>query len=160
VRAEPGAAADGEGAALSLICRVTTRLCALPLDRVVETMRPLPVEPVAGAPDFVRGLAIVRGGPIPVVDAARLLGGDFDGQPTRFVTVRAGDRRIALAVDAVLGVRALPAASRGPFPPMLGAMASDVVSAIGMLDARLLLVLETTRLLPESVWSEIEGGGA
>src|SRR5688572_15607941 len=64
----------GANRAMWLICRVSTRVCALPLDAVVETMRPLVVEPVAGAPGFVSGLSIVRGEPIPVVDAARLLG--------------------------------------------------------------------------------------
>ena len=43
-------------------------LAALPLEHVVETMRPLPVEPLGDAPRFILGLSIVRGEPIPVVD--------------------------------------------------------------------------------------------
>jgi purine-binding chemotaxis protein CheW len=58
----------------TLLCRVRERLCALPLAHVVETMRPLPIEPLGGMPGFVQGIAIIRGAPVPVVDAGALLG--------------------------------------------------------------------------------------
>src|ERR1700733_14675484 len=98
---------------MSLLFRVRARLCALPLAHVVETMRPLPVEAMAGAPRCVRGLAIIRGAPIPVVDVAELLGegsvqtdtGTRSQPAARFVAVKVADRGIALAVDGVLGVR-------------------------------------------------------
>jgi purine-binding chemotaxis protein CheW len=153
---------DGDGGArrprervASLICQVATRACALPLELVIETMRPLPIEPIAGAPPFLAGLAIVRGEPMPVVDAARLLGAG-EGQPRRFVTLRAGQRRIALAVDAVLGVRTLAADELSALPAMAGAVAGETVTAIGSLDAQLVVVLEAARLVPEAVFSLME----
>jgi purine-binding chemotaxis protein CheW len=133
---------------LSLICRVQTRLCALPLQHVIETLRPLPVDPVAGAPRFVRGLTRLRGEPVPVVDAARLLGDD-EAPAQRYVALTMGARRIALAVGEVLGVRAVPADELQALPPLLHEAATDVIAAIGRLDAELLLVLEATRLLPD-----------
>jgi purine-binding chemotaxis protein CheW len=136
----------------SLLLRIAGRLCALPLAHVIETMRPLPVEPVAGAPRGVQGVSIVRGRAVPVVDAARL----FDrpsGMPTRFVTLRAGDRVAALAVDEVLGVRVLAAASLDALPALLSAAAAESVSAIGTLDAELLLILDAARMIPEEVGS-------
>ena len=139
---------DDSNADLSLICRVQTRLCALPLEHVVETLRPLPVEPVAGAPPFVLGLAVIRGAPLPVVDSARLLGAD-DARAGRFVTVNAGNRRVALAVDCVLGVRAVAPESLHALPPLLHQADTDVIAAIGLLDAELLLVLRSARLLPD-----------
>ncbi|HEV8313831.1 MAG TPA: chemotaxis protein CheW [Burkholderiaceae bacterium] len=133
---------------LSLICRVRARLCALPLRHVLEILRPLPVEPLAGAPRFVRGLAMLRGAPVPVVDAARLLGDD-DAPTQRYVALAIGERRIALAVGEVLGVRAVPAQSVHALPPLLQEAAADIVTAIGRLDADLLLVLNGAHLLPE-----------
>src|SRR5580658_8674545 len=97
---------------LSLVCRVQNRRCAFPIHYVIETMRPLPSEPVPGAPGFVDGLSIIRGGPVPVVDMARLLGSDA-GQPSRFVCIRTDHGTVALAVDEVLGVRILSEASLG-----------------------------------------------
>jgi purine-binding chemotaxis protein CheW len=133
---------------LSLICRVRKRLCALPLEHVIETLRPLPIEPVAGAPSIVLGLAVIRGIPLPVVDAGRLFG-EEESQPERFVTLVVGARRIALAVDSVLGVRAVMQDSLHALPPLLREADDGVVTAIGLLDAELLLVLRTARLLPE-----------
>lgn len=145
---------------LSLICRLQRRLCALPLANVVETMRPLPVNVVPGAPHFVRGLAVVRGAPIPVVDAGRLLG--LDGEPpARFVTLTVENgRRIALAVDAVLGIRSIPPEALHELPPLLKQVESDTVSQIGMLDAELLMVLQSARLVPEDFWSRLDARGS
>ena len=139
---------DDRSTGLSLICRVETRLCALPLEHAVETMRPLPVVAVAGAPSFVRGLAVARGDPLPVVDAARLLGVQ-DAPIGRYVMVMVGVRRILLAVSVVLGVRRLPSGALLALPPLLHEAASDVVMAIGLLDAELLLMLRSARLMPE-----------
>jgi purine-binding chemotaxis protein CheW len=105
------------------------------------------------------GLSIIRGAPVPVVNATSLLGGK-ESLPTRFVTVKTGDRRIALAVDAVLGVKAIQAASLQELPPLLRDASAEVVAAIGTLDAELLLVLRSVRLVPEPVWATLEAGGS
>ena len=144
---------------LSLLCRVGDLLCALPLEHVDEAMRPLAVEAIAGMPSFVQGLAIVRGAPIPVVDAGTLLNG-ARSHPTRFVTVKTGRRRIALAVDAVVGVVDISPGSLDPLPRLFQDASLDVISAIGTLDADLLLVLRSARLVPEEVWAGLEAGCA
>jgi purine-binding chemotaxis protein CheW len=41
-------------------------------------------------------------------------------------------------------------------PPLLGETGADLVSVIGALDAKLLLVLEAARLVPDSVWNAIK----
>lgn len=143
-----------------LVCRVQTRLSALPLAQVVETMRPLPTEAIAGAPHFVRGLAVIRGAPVPVVDAARLLGAEEDAPPSRFVTLAVGGRRVALALSSVLGVRAVAPDLLHGLPPLLHEAGAEVVAAIGLLDAELLLVLHGARLLPDDAWAGGEPSGA
>jgi purine-binding chemotaxis protein CheW len=65
----------------------------------------------------------------------------------------------ALAVDAVLDVRALGAAVVDDIPPLLREVGADLAAAIGALDAKLLLVLEAARLVPESLWNSIETRG-
>jgi purine-binding chemotaxis protein CheW len=141
----------------SVVCRVGARLCALPLDQVVETMRPMAVEPVPGAPAFVIGVAIIRGAPVPVVDAGALLGGE--AARGRLITVRIGSRHVALAVDEVLGVRRLAAAALTALPPLLRDARQDGVASLGALDDGLLLVLEGARLVPDSLWAALQTAG-
>jgi purine-binding chemotaxis protein CheW len=140
-----------------LLCRIGSRIGALTLKDVRETMRPLPIEPLAGTPPFVLGLAIVRGFPAPVIDAGRLLGPSASPSTpissARFISLKLGERTAALAVDAVLDVRSLGAGILADIPPLLGEAGADLVSALGTLDTELLLVLEAARLVPDSVWS-------
>lgn len=136
-----------------LLFRVGKRLFGLPLADVVETMRPLPIEPFPGTPAFVRGLAVVRGAPTPVVDLAALFDGE-PAEPRRFVTVRAGERAVALAVGHIAGVR--EAVAEGGLPPLLRDARADAVASIGLVDTALLLVLEAARLVPDDFWPALD----
>jgi light-regulated signal transduction histidine kinase (bacteriophytochrome) len=134
-----------------LVTRVGGVACAFPIAHVVETMRPLPIEPIGGSDSalaLVDGLAMVRGAPIPVIDARRLLG--IPGAPaTRFVIVRAAERRVALVVDAVIDIR-LDGASRSHLRRVLAATSqmSDLIDALLALSqiSRVQLVRSTVEL--------------
>lgn len=144
----------GEASAVAaLIFRAGGRSCALPVSSVIETMRPLAVQEVAGAPAAVLGIAVIRGVPTVVVDASRLLGADRVA-PERFVTVRLGARSIALAVDAVIGVRTLSSAQLHGLPPLLSGAVS--IDALGTVDADLVVMLRAAYLIPEDVLRELD----
>src|SRR5438105_299934 len=85
-----------------LVCTAGSQLCALPVRHVVETMRMLPLEQLAGAPSYVRGLSVIRGSPVPVVDAAALLFDQRGAPCERLVVLRTRTRTIALGTKAVL----------------------------------------------------------
>ena len=146
-----------------LLCQVGSRVGALALKDVRETMRPLPIEPLNGMPHFVLGLAVVRGAPVPVIDAGRLLSplpSTLSGTAARFVSLRLGRRTAALAVDAVIAVRSIARQTLAQIPPLLRESEAELVSAIGTLDAELLLVFEAAHLLPDPIWDAIERSGA
>jgi purine-binding chemotaxis protein CheW len=128
--------------------------CAIPVAHVAETMRPLPVDTVAGGPAFVLGLAVIRGKAVPVVDLLSVVGVGRTVAPSRFVVLKVGQRRVALAVGAVLGIRALDRAGEAA-PPLLRDACADVVEAIGVLDSQLLFVLRASRLLSEEAWQRL-----
>jgi purine-binding chemotaxis protein CheW len=139
-----------------LVCRAGAKLCGLPLTAVIETCRPLPTEPLEGTPPFVLGLARLRARPTLVLDAHRLLDSGSGTPPTRYVTMRVGDtRKIALAVDAVLGVRDIAESELEALPDLLS-NDSDARSALGSLDQSLLVVLESARLVPDPLWERLE----
>lgn len=139
----------------ALLCRQRGVVIAVPIGYVIEIMRPLAVESLQGMPTFVRGLSVVRGAPIPVIDAGVLLGGT-NADATRWVSLRVGARSVALAVESVEGFGELLPESTSPLPPLLHEARAEVIAAIGALDSNLLLVLDATRILSEAQWRALE----
>jgi purine-binding chemotaxis protein CheW len=115
-------------------------------------MRPLPIVAIAGVPSFVCGVSLIRGEPTPVVDLGALLGANEPPSFTRFVTVRAGGRQVALAFEEVLHVQQISAESMAALPPLLQGTSEAAVSAVAVLDTDLLFVLDGARAVPDSVW--------
>lgn len=132
-----------------LLVRAGGLRVALRATDVIETFRPLPVTPIAGAPPFVRGLAVVRGEAAPVVSLGSLLGGAV-GEGARFVAIRAGARRAVLEVDEVVDVVHLDEARLAGAPPLLGAAAAAFVETLGTHDGQLLAVLASARVVSDA----------
>lgn len=146
-----------------LVCRAGSTLGAIPVEHVGETLPPLPVTQLADVPPYVLGVAILRGNATPIVDLNRLLTpatAQSAGAPRRFVSVHVGPRTLGLAVEEVIGVRALPEAVLAEVPPLVHAIDSAYLSSMGALDAGIVLLLEASRLLPESTWATLAAAGA
>lgn len=135
----------------ALLVRAAGQLCAIPIAHVIETLRPLPVRPIQAVDDSVLGVSIIRGTPTVVIDASRLFGAP--ATPRRLVTLRTGSRVVALAVEAVIGVRELAADSLQALPALLAARSLE---AIGAADAELLVVLGASYLVPDGVATALE----
>lgn len=132
---------------LSLVFGVGELLCALALCDVVETIRPLPVQPLAGTADVLLGVSVIRGLAVPVIDTARLLGAAAE-RPCRFVTTRTEQGPLAYATGPVRGVLPVKPGPGRP-PPMLAAAATPLVAAVGVLDSQPLLFLRGAGLVAE-----------
>lgn len=120
-------------------------LAALPARYVRETMRPLPIEPLAGAPPFVVGASIVRGRAVPVIDAAALFSGDGSG--ARWLAIEVGERAVVLAVHEIIGVQPLERADDRAAPPLLTRAARGTIAELSSLDGELLAILRAARLV-------------
>jgi purine-binding chemotaxis protein CheW len=158
-RGQTAATADNERRTSWLLCRAGTHLCAIPLEHVIEVMRVLPIAAVAGTPPYVRGLCIIRGAPVPVIDTG-LLVGDQATPPERLVTIKTGNRAIALAAQTVLGIWAVDAGMFNALPPLLRDAASETIAAIGTRDAELLFFLRTTLVVPPELHARLDADGA
>lgn len=141
---------DAEGVS-ALIVRVGAVSCALPSACLLETMRPLPVQPLDSMPAFTTGVATIRGAATPVVDLAAVLGEAPDevSGAKRFVTIRAGARTVALAVDEVVGLARFEPGTLASRPSILSTASDPVVEALAIKDDALHLVLDAARLVEQ-----------
>ena len=142
-----------------LMVRARTWVCALPTPFVLEVMRPLPIQAVAGAPRFILGMAVVRGEVTPVLALDVLLGSSEVVPPKRFVLVRVGERRAVLAVEDVVGTDIIDMRRLDTTPGLLSEALPRDVARIGVLDRSVLVMLEAGRLLSEDTWRTIAALG-
>jgi purine-binding chemotaxis protein CheW len=139
-----------------LVFTVGARACAFPLHHVGETMRPLPVQPVAGTPSFVCGVSVIRGIATPVLDLKALLENNASSLSFgRFVTLKIDNRHVAIGVDSVVGLRNLDGAQLGGLPPLLRDVAAELIASFSTRDTQLLLVLRAAHLVPDEVWATL-----
>jgi purine-binding chemotaxis protein CheW len=140
-----------------VLVRAGELLCALPLTSVIETLRSPPVMAIAGTPKWVRGVAVIRGATVAVVDLGIMLGSGSAGMTqSRLVTLRVGTRIVGLAVDSIVGVREFERAVLSEVPPMLQQAHPEILAAVGMLDRELLMVLDGSRIITEQELNRLE----
>lgn len=140
-------------AGIHLLVHAGERRLALPIASVVEVMRPPRIEAMAGVPESVRGVALVRGRPTPVLDPDRLLGGRGLDAARRLVIVRVdGDRAVGLLASDVPGV--VDGLGSAELPPLFAGEQVGL-DAIAGLDGSLAAVLSTARLVPDDAWPQL-----
>jgi two-component system chemotaxis sensor kinase CheA len=123
---------------------------AIPLDRVERTVRMCEetVRPVAG-----RQMLVLEDGVLPLLDGARSFGRPSTGEHQFAVVVRAHDRRLALAVDDLVGQRELVTR---PLPSVV-ADGEPVSAGAALADGQLALVVDCD-LLASTVLNGIQLG--
>jgi purine-binding chemotaxis protein CheW len=138
-----------------LIVRAADRLCGVPLTSVVEILRPVAIQELAGLPAYLCGLSVIRGQPTAVVDVSTLLTGISDGRIGRFLSMRTDGKPFALRVQSVLGIdRVERHTLRGL--PELAEPARDLVDSVGTLGKELLTVLRSSLAFSQEVWAGID----
>lgn len=130
-----------------LLMRARERLCAMPLEKVLEVTRPLPLETFPRMPGFVLGLCRMRGEDLPVIDLGVLLGLGAAPQPTRFVVTSAGERRVILAVESTASIESLDPGRLRAMPTIAQEADEALIGWISRRDDELVMILDAARLL-------------
>jgi purine-binding chemotaxis protein CheW len=88
-----------------LVVRSGVHRYGIPIEQVLEVVRPDGLLAVPGTPDIQAGIVNVRGAIVTVLDLAALLSGERAVTPGSIVLIEHGVRPIGLTVDAVHDVR-------------------------------------------------------
>ncbi len=117
--------------------------------KVQEVLRYLEMTPVPLAPDVIEGLINLRGQIVTAVDMRRRLGVPKrqDQEPPMNLVVRSEDGPVSLLVDEIGDVLEVRAGSYEPAPDNLPAEQRELIEGVHKLDGRLMLILNTERVL-------------
>ena len=124
---------------------------AVDVGQVREVLRPPPLTRLPGAPEYVRGVANLRGEVVPVVDLRVKLGEpEGDHEDTRVVVCELEGEVIGIEVDALDPEQIHPA------PRRWVEQSQQAVTGIARLDEELILVVDLARLLKTDLEISLE----
>lgn len=110
------------------------------------------------APEFIKGVINLRGLIVPVVDMRlkfRLSQAVYDESTVMIVLVVAG-RTIGIVVDGVSDVLRLQPAQVRPVPDLGSAIDRQFLTGLGMIDERMLILLDIERLMTSEEMGLVE----
>lgn len=122
----------------------------LPITKVQEINRLVPVTKLPQTPSFMEGIINLRGRIIPVIDLRKrfeMVVADH-GDDTRIIIVEMNGQIVGMTVDAVREVVTLSTANIEP-PPSTVAVDSQYIDGVGKIDDRLIILLDIDKVLTD-----------
>ncbi|WP_439630302.1 chemotaxis protein CheW [Gemmata sp.] len=137
----PAVAAGARSGERHLVVRAAHASLALPLCHVRDVLRPLPLTPLPGVPEWVAGVANVRGEVVTVIDLAGFLDLGDDAPRRGLVVAQGGDGCVlGLLVGEVAGIRPVAADAGPPVENRLSRFVTGVGADAGGIVHRLAVV--------------------
>ena len=133
----------------ALLLRLAGELYGLPSGSVREVLRYRPYTPVPGAPPALPGILSQRGTILPIVELRPLLGLELTPvtRATRLVVVAHQDIDMALLVEAVVDLAALPADTVEPLPAALDPARARFLRGIARYEQQPVALLDLDELI-------------
>jgi purine-binding chemotaxis protein CheW len=131
----------------------------LELLRVKEVIRMRQITWLPKAPSFVRGIINLRGDVIPIVDLRERFGlaaRDHTAM-TRVIVVEVEGRMVGMVVDSASQVVRVPTDQFDPPPPIMGEANRGLITAIGKIGDRLVIMIDVDRILSCEEMGQIAG---
>ncbi len=130
---------------------------ALEIKYVTEIVGIQPITPVPEVPDFVKGIINLRGKVIPVIDMRikfRKPTCDYNDR-TCIIVVDIREISVGLIVDNVEEVLSISDENIVPPPDYRTGIQNRYIKGIGMVDSKVILLLDCARLLSEEELEEL-----
>lgn len=121
----------------------------VPISKVREIIKPMPLTSVPRQPSYVAGILSLRGAIVPVFSLSQRLGlGDKEiARSTRIVVFEDGEELLGFYVDEVREVVRMPVHAVEPPPQWRGAEHQDVIRGVGRVDSQMIILLEFDTLV-------------
>ena len=113
---------------------------------------------IAGTPDFIKGVINLRGVIVPIIDMRQKLqmqAANYDAF-TVVIVLHIGHRVVGMVVDAVSDVVGLTAEQMRAAPALIAGIAGEHLLALGMLEQRMLILLDIDKLMSSPEMGLIE----
>jgi purine-binding chemotaxis protein CheW len=131
-----------------VIFRLAKEEYGLPITKVQEINRLVPITKLPQTPSFMEGIINLRGRIIPIIDLRKrfqVAMKDYD-EENRIIIVEVSGQTVGIIVDAVTEVVRLPAANIEPPPPAF-ILDAQYIHGVGKMDDRLLILLDIDKIL-------------
>lgn len=131
-----------------VIFRLGNEEYGLPITKVQEINRLVPITKLPQTPSFMEGVINLRGRIIPVIDLRKRfqLKVAEHGDDSRIIIVEVSGQTVGIIVDAVSEVVRMPGASVEPPPPVF-ILDAQYIYGVGKLEDRLLILLDIDNIL-------------
>lgn len=122
---------------------------AVPITQVQEIVKPETITKLPHAAHYIAGVANLRGEVIPIICLRKRLGLPLrEWTPdTRIMVVDVNRTWVGLMVDAVVEVQRIASSQMEPPPTRSAGLAVDFVKAVGKIEERLLILLDTAAVV-------------
>lgn len=157
----------GESAATEMEGKFLTfwtdsQLFGVPISDVVQIVGMQDITQIPEFPDYAKGIINLRGSIIPVIDVRlrfRKAEAAYN-ERTCIIVTDIGGNNIGFIVDEVDEVTEISDDMVSPPPKMAGAVSDSYLTGIGKQETRVVLLLDTARLLSEETVLLLSGGAA
>lgn len=129
-----------------LIVQLGVESVAIPVESIRDVAPMPPVARLPGMPPWQLGVAQHRGDPLSVLELCRLLGRSSCVEPSMLVIVEIPPRAIAIAADALVGIRDIFA---DEYASDLSSSASEEASMIDAVTSDLISIIHPERLFAD-----------
>lgn len=139
-----------------VVVRMAAEEYALPITRVKDINRILPITKMPHTPSFMEGIVNLRGEIIPIVDLRSRF--HLPAQPetadSRIVIVEFRRRVIGMIVDGVREVLTIPGGDID-LTPAAAKLDQECIVAVGKVDGRLLILLDIDKIFTDDEIKDI-----
>lgn len=136
------------------------QLYGVPIANVVQIVKMQTINPIPDYPDYAKGVIDLRGTILPVIDIRLRIGkmeAEYD-ERTCIVVTTIKDTYVGFIVDAVDEVTVIKGEQISDAPRISNEYNNPYLTGVGNLEGRIILLLDTAKLINASEFEQLSAG--